>query len=140
MTGETNLEKLLATLSPRAMTGEYVFATFSGAVYGDHAELTPVAMMVEAEGLTLVIPRGSADEHRIGYDATFCGITLEVHSSLEAVGLTAAFASGLTAHGISANVIAGFYHDHIFVQAHCKEAAMAVLSGIADEASRSGNG
>ncbi|MEM7259310.1 MAG: ACT domain-containing protein, partial [Pseudomonadota bacterium] len=74
-----------------------------------------------------VVPKQKADEHRIDYDAVFCGITLEVHSSLEAVGMTAAFAKKLTEHGLSANVIAGYYHDHIFVQADAKERALAAL-------------
>jgi hypothetical protein len=50
-----------------------------------------------------------------------------VHSSLEAVGLTAAVAGALTAAGISANVVAAFHHDHVFVPADRAEAAMAQL-------------
>ena len=54
----------------------------------------------------------------------FKGITLTVHSSLDAVGLTAAVANKLTEKGISANVIAAYYHDHIFVQT--EKAALAI--------------
>lgn len=133
MSGETDLQKMLASLTPEPMAGNYVFASFTGSRYGDYAELSPIAAMVEAEGLTLVVPREKADRHGVSYDSVFCGITLQVHSSLEAVGLTAAFAAKLTRHGISANVIAGFYHDHIFVQAHCLQAAMEALHGLAAE-------
>lgn len=131
MAGETDLQTLLASLSPRLNTGEYIFASFANAAYGDHAALNPVASMAEAEGLTLVVPKQKADEYQISYEAVFCGITLEVHSSLEAVGMTAAFAKKLTERGVSANVIAGFYHDHIFVQASDKDKAMAALGEFA---------
>ena len=58
-------------------------------------------------------------------------ITLTIHSSLEAVGLTGAFATELARHGISANVVAGFYHDHIFVGAADADRAMAALTDLA---------
>ena len=50
-----------------------------------------------------------------------------VHSSLDAVGLTAAFSAKLTEKNISANVIAAYYHDHIFVP---KEKAEQALNAI----------
>ncbi len=128
MSGETDLGKLLASLSPQLMSGEYVFTSFENAQYGDYLELAPIAAMMESEGLTLVITKQRADEHSISYDAVFSGITLKIHSSLEAVGLTAAFAKKLTEHGISANVIAGFYHDHLFVQTKDAADAMNALA------------
>jgi hypothetical protein len=54
-------------------------------------------------------------------------ITLNVHSSLEAIGLTAAVAGRLALHGISANVVAAYYHDHIFVPTADAERAVVVL-------------
>lgn len=128
MTGERNLGKLLASMSPELINGEFVFCTFKNARYGDHSGLQPIVTVIESEGLTLVIPRSSADEYGISYESVFKGITLKVHSSLEAVGLTAAFSAKLTEHGISANVIAGYFHDHIFVQAELAEKAMAALN------------
>jgi hypothetical protein len=128
MVGETNLDKLLAAVSPALMTGEFVFCSFENSRYGDHAELEPVAAVTESEGLTLVIPKAKADQHGLEYNSAFKGITLNVHSSLEAVGLTAAFSRKLTEHGISANVIAGYYHDHIFVQSELAENAMTAIN------------
>jgi hypothetical protein len=57
-------------------------------------------------------------------------ISLDVHSSLEAVGLTAAFATALGNEGISANVIAAYYHDHIFVPTADAERAVAALKAL----------
>lgn len=131
MAGERDLDTLIASMAPELMDSEYVFCSFPNARYGDHAALEPVAAMVEAEGLTLVIPRARADEAAIDYESVFRGITLRVHSSLDAVGLTAAFARALGDEGISANVIAGYFHDHIFVQGDRASAAMAALEALA---------
>ncbi|MEM7343287.1 MAG: ACT domain-containing protein [Chloroflexota bacterium] len=128
MSGEKNLEKLLTSMAPNLIDGEYIFCTFPNAHYGDHSELAPIASFLETEGLTLVIPKAKADEHGVGYESAFRCITLKVHSSLDAVGLTAAFARKLTEHDISANVIAGYYHDHIFVQSELAEKAVDALN------------
>ena len=131
MTGETDIEKLLASMSPVLMRGEYVFCSFSGAQYGDRAELKPFASCVEHEGLTLIIPRSRADTNQLSYDSVFRGIRLRIHSSLDAVGLTAAVSVKLAEYGISANVVAGHFHDHIFVQSECAEKAMSALDELA---------
>jgi len=114
-------------MSPVLSTGEFVFVTFAQARYGDHVELQPIASFNEPEGLTLVVPKECADQHDVPYNSVFSTITLQVHSSLEAVGLTAAFSAALSEQGISANVIAGFYHDHIFVPQESAATAMAAL-------------
>ncbi|MBC2735366.1 MAG: ACT domain-containing protein [Desulfobacteraceae bacterium] len=131
MTGEKDLEKLLSSMSPTLLDGEYVFCTFPNAHYGDHFELAPIASFIEPEGLSLVVPKSKADEQGLSYACVFKGITLSVHSSLEAVGLTAAVSRKLTEHGISANVIAGYYHDHIFVPKEHVEKAIETLNEFA---------
>jgi uncharacterized protein len=133
MSGTTNLQTLLRHLSPLLRKEVYVFCTFPQARYGDHAQLCPIASFAEDEGLTLVIERRVADEHKIPYETTLRGITLTVHSSLEAVGLTAAIAAKLKDRNISANVIAAYYHDHVFVTADRADDAMAALKEFADE-------
>ncbi|MEZ5572105.1 MAG: ACT domain-containing protein [Halioglobus sp.] len=132
MTGERDLDKMLLSLAPELLEGEYVFCTVENARYGDNLHLVPMAAIVEREGLTLVIPRLKADEHSIHYESVFRCITLNVHSSLDAVGLTATVATRLAERGISANVIAGYFHDHIFVPLAQAENALAVL-GAGDE-------
>ncbi len=125
--GGRELELLLKTMSPALNPGEYVFLSFPDNRYGELAELEPVASFMEQEGMTLVVPKKMADRHQHSYSGTFRCITLQVHSSLEAVGLTATFATQLGKYDISANVIAGFYHDHIFVGADDAEKALEAL-------------
>ena len=125
--GERNLEILLKDMDPVLTDGEYVFLNFPDAAYGDHTKLEPIASFLEQEGLTLVVPKLLADEYQYAHDGVYRCITLQVHSSLDAVGLTAAFAKQLTGAGISANVIAGFYHDHIFVSESDADYAVAAL-------------
>jgi hypothetical protein len=123
MLGETNLTALLASMSPVLLDDEYVFCSVQGQ-YGDYQTLLPLATFRESEGLTLVLTKAAAIEGGLSFESVFKAITLTVHSSLDAVGLTAAVANKLTEKGISANVIAAYYHDHIFVQT--EKAALAI--------------
>jgi hypothetical protein len=127
MQAETNLQTLLATLKPTLTDEVYVFCTLRSAVYGDHRELNPIASFAEEEGLTLVVARDQAMQKSLDFQGEFRRIILGVHSSLEAVGLTAAIATRLSEQGISANVIAAFYHDHLFVPASQADRAMDAL-------------
>jgi hypothetical protein len=81
----------------------------------------------EAEGTTLVVERGEAERAGLHGEFPSAWITLEVHSALEAVGFTAAFSAALTRAGISANVVAAFHHDHVFVPEHRADDALRVL-------------
>ena len=125
--GETCLTALLQTMEPKCLPEQYVFVTVAGA-YGDYAELDPIASFKEAEGLTLVVNLARAEQAKLAFDSVFRCISLTVHSSLEAVGLTAAVASKLAEYEISANVIAGYYHDHIFVPAAQTKRALQALA------------
>ena len=135
MSGHTDLDYLLRAADPVLDEEHYVFVSLS-ADYGDYTDWHPIASVAETEGLTLVIRRSIADENHIAYDDILQRITLRVHSSLSAVGLTAAFSAALTQQGISANVIAGYYHDHIFVPVVDAARAMVALGGLAQTYSR----
>lgn len=126
MTAISDLDLLLKSMSPELIEGSYVFCTVDGALT-DYVELNPISTFREKEGLTLVLEEDVATKAQLNFDGVFSLITLSVHSSLEAVGLTAAFATKLGSYGISANIIAGYYHDHIFVQKDKAEAAMSAL-------------
>lgn len=126
MSGITDLAQLLQSMSPKLSDKEYVFCSVGGAP-ADYVALNPLAMFVETEGLTLVLESSSAHAANLAFDGLYRQITLRVHSSLEAVGLTAAVAAKLAADGISANVIAAYYHDHIFVPSGKAELALSAL-------------
>jgi hypothetical protein len=130
MAGEKDLEKLLASLSPHLKDGDFVFCTIQNGKYGDFAELCPLASFCEEEGLTLLVTKENADKAGFNYESIFKCITLKVHSSLEAVRLTAAVSSKLAKRGISANVLAAYYHDHIFVPAEKVDAALSALNDL----------
>ena len=85
----------------------------------------------EQEGYTIILKQDLADTYNLSYTYISAWITLSVHSSLEAVGLTAAFSSALSKEGISCNVVAAFYHDHIFVDQKDSARAMRVLKTLA---------
>lgn len=132
MTGITDIKVLLNSMKPALDTTDYVFVTNKSNVITDEIiALNPIATIVESEGITLVISKITAEKHYIPFDVVFRKISLEVHSSLEAVGLTAAISTALAAHNISANVIAGFYHDHIFVPQDKAALALSVLKELA---------
>jgi uncharacterized protein len=137
MNGEKDLGTLLRTLEPVLHQGEYAFCCV------DRLEERylpfAVAFVREAEGYTLVLPRPEAD--RLGLIYTFAGawITLTVHSDLAAVGLTAAFSTALAEAGISCNVVAGYFHDHIFVDGPRAQQALEVLRQLSGGQQKTGH-
>lgn len=137
MSGVTDLSELIRTMEPALVDGCFVYACVPAAGLADHLARGPIGIFVEDEGVTLILPDHAAE----GLDASppMRMITLTVHSSLEAVGLTAAFAAALTKDGISANVVAGYHHDHIFVPERDAERALAALRALSRRAREEGN-
>lgn len=127
MAGQADLVKLLQSLQPRLFDAEYGYGYLPQG-QGLPSGLRPFATVSETEGLSVVAPLPDLVAAGIASDGGWARISLSVHSDLEAVGLTAAISTGLTKAGISANVIAGYFHDHVFVQWHRRAEAMHVLS------------
>lgn len=125
MSGETSLAALLRGMNPLLNDGEYVFCQVPDATLLKDEEV--LGSFREQEGLTAILERGRADALGLEYGYVAAWITLTVHSALEAVGLTAAFAAALGNAGISCNVVAAYYHDHIFVGVQDAAKAMEVL-------------
>jgi uncharacterized protein len=81
------------------------------------------ALIHEPEGMTLIAPFP---------DGTWARISLSVHSSLSAVGLTAAISRALADASIPANIVAGYHHDHLFVPWNQRQEAMQALTDLSE--------
>lgn len=125
MSGETNLQRLLRTLKPVLNEGDFIFYSLPDLSVININDI--IFSFKEKEGFTVILEKSLADKLNIPYSFVAAWITLTVHSSLEAVGLTAAFSKSLADEQISCNVVAGFYHDHIFVAKQDAEKAMQAL-------------
>lgn len=128
MKAETNLSKLIEGMTPKLNDGAYVFVTLKDVSQIDRNDT--ICEFKEEEGITVVIEKNKADLLKLDYEYVLSWITLMIHSSLEAVGLTAAISTALTNHNISCNVIAGYYHDHLFVSKQDSEKAVHVLTDL----------
>ena len=121
----TDITVLLRSMHPTLHPGVYVYAVLP--LDADPSPLAPLGTFREAEGLTVIVPEEVA--LRAGLTILFrsAWITLTVHSDLQAVGLTAAFAAALAQADIPCNVVAGAFHDHLFVPVETGPAALAAL-------------
>ena len=138
MTGEKDLNRLLKTMKPKQNMGDFVFCTVETQLISKthgHASLPAqinlndiILMFKEEEGYTIVLKKETADSLKLNYSFVASWITLTVHSSLEAVGLTAAFSKALSDEDISCNIVAAYYHDHLFVDKKDVEKAMDILN------------
>ncbi|CAM1353368.1 MULTISPECIES: ACT domain-containing protein [Tenacibaculum] len=128
MSGEKDLSKLIQGMTPELNKGDYVFSTIKDESFIKRKDT--ICEFKEKEGTTIVIEKKKADELKLKYDYIASWITLTIHSSLDAVGLTAIFSTELAKNNISCNVIAGYYHDHIFVDKNDADKAIDVLKKI----------
>ncbi len=123
MIGEVNLTAILRALQPELHAGEFVYCNLAGA----RTDIDAVLSFREPEGWTLIVSREVADAERFDYTFPCAWITLRVHSSLAAVGLTAVVAAALAAAGIACNMVAAYHHDHVFVPRDRAAEAMEIL-------------
>jgi hypothetical protein len=133
MPGETDLNKLLATMQPKLHDGTYVFATLP-ATRACPNDLDVVMTFREAEGLTLILEEGEATRANLAGIFPSRMITLEVHSSLQAVGFLAAITAPLAAAGMGVNPVSAFYHDHLFIPVDRVDDAMRILERLTEAA------
>ena len=131
--GETDLDAMLASLAVTVRPGRFTVAQVDGPVaLGDGVE----AVLREDEGTTAIATVEAAVREGWAVDFEAAWLTLDVHSSLEAVGLTAAVAAALAAEAIPCNVLAGYLHDHLLVPAERADDAVACLARLRDSHTR----
>ena len=126
---ETDLNRLIAGMSPTLAPDVYVFTTSQAP-----PDITAAMRFEEAEGVTLITTRKAAEAAGLSYEFPCRMITLNVLSSLEAIGFIAAIATRLAAEGMGVNPVAGFHHDHIFVPEDRAHDALRVLIAMASDA------
>lgn len=136
MPGERDLSSLLATMQPSLSDERFVFVTGIEDPL-PYQSIRPVMIFREREGATWIVTEAQAAQ--LGREGNYpCRmITLNVHSSLEAIGFLAAITTALAKQGISANPVSAFYHDHLFVPVDKASEALSVLRALSEQAQRS---
>ncbi|MDP3758435.1 MAG: ACT domain-containing protein, partial [Candidatus Daviesbacteria bacterium] len=114
MTSQTNLSEVLKSLQVSCDNVEYGFASVKDERINFDDQI--LGTFKENEGLTIVAPKEYFETNKIKFEGPYAKLKIEVHTSLELIGLTAVLAKKLADNQISANVVAGYFHDHIFVQ------------------------
>ncbi|MER9349534.1 ACT domain-containing protein [Mesorhizobium sp. M7A.F.Ca.US.010.02.1.1] len=132
MTGETDLKTLLASMTPELLACTYVFATLAPGVVQPEG-LEPVMVFRERGGMTLIVDEEKAIAAALTASFRCRMVTLNIHSSLEAVGFLAAITTRLAAAGMGVNPVSAFYHDHLFVPVDRAEEALGLLNQLARE-------
>jgi len=126
MSGETDLNALLARMQPELKEHPYVICTLSPDLFAA-LPYDPLLKFHEREGLTVILTQEQAESQGLPYEGTWAWIELRVHSSLSAVGFIAAISGRLAQHGISLNLVSAYYHDHLFIPWDSRWRAMELL-------------
>lgn len=131
MAGQTNLAAMLETLTVSVRPEQFVVITLPASIPPPTVGHGVAAVIAESEGPTVIATAERASEENWPHDFVASWLTLDVHSALESVGLTATFSRQLGRAGIPCNVIAGFFHDHILVPHEMTDAAVDVIEALA---------
>ncbi len=124
--GETDLDHLIKNMQPVLEDDEMVFCILPPAQAEEYFVLCQ-GYYVEREGITVIIGRHLADLNGLPYDLVFRRMTLNVYSSLAAVGFLARITEVLAAQGISVNVVSAYFHDHLYIQSDQAQIALQTL-------------
>ena len=128
MSGEVQIDTLLKNIDPEINLGEYVFCSVYNLKNINFKDV--VVYIKEKEGFTLVMEKNKAISLGLDFEFISSWITLNVHSSLNAVGFNSIISNSLSKNNISCNVIAGFYHDHLFVNKNDAKRAINILKNL----------
>jgi hypothetical protein len=130
MSGLTDLQQTLQSLKVICDDVQYGFASIADESRIERDKI--LATFHENRQLAIIAPKDYLDSLGIENEGPYAKLTIDVHTSLELVGLTAVMATKLSEHGISANVVAAFYHDHVFVQYELRGKAVELLENLKD--------
>jgi hypothetical protein len=134
MTNDSQIHEtaaMISGMSPRLDPDTYLFCTSGNAAIIEHGKKLALSWFDETEGTSFIIRQAHAQTVEMEVSTAMSRIELQVFSSLDGIGLTAAVASALAAHSIACNMVAAFHHDHVFVPADRAEEAMAILRNLA---------
>ena len=132
MAGEIDLRRLLAGMRPSMSETAFAFAT-ARSLQDVPASVSIIGSFNEDEGVTVIAPQDQLARTELTQSGPYAKIGLAVHSSLAAVGLTAKIATSLAQRGIGANIVAGYFHDHIFVPWDARHVALDILDNLGTE-------
>ena len=125
---------MIAGMTPTLTPGIFVFITTDDPARFKALSPQAISTFKEAEGMSLIVPAEVADETGLDAAHPMRCITLNVYSSLDGVGLTAAVSTALGNAGIPCNMIAAYHHDHVFVPSDKASKAMDVLARLQSQA------
>lgn len=128
---------MIAGMTPTLDTEIYIFCSLPLSGADQQIIVDALATFREAEGISLILPLERATSLCLPMtQPPMSRITLEVYSSLEGVGLTAAVSSALADKGIACNMVAALHHDHVFVPHDRANEAMDILRALQTSALR----
>jgi hypothetical protein len=133
----SSIEELVSGMEPELDPDEFVYCTFPSGT-ADRLQIDALCRFHEGEGETMILRRAEAEKNRLAFAFPCRKITLRVPSSLEAVGCLSVVAGELAKHGISANCISAYYHDHLFVPAAEGERALSILRELQRRSAQTG--
>lgn len=117
---------MLASLHAVRMPGIYVYCSLPRGT--EPGGVAVAASIVEPEGMSIVVQEQEAVARGWQVLLRAAWIQFGLVSALDAVGLTAAVSAALAAAGISCNMVAGAYHDHVFVPVERASEALELLN------------
>jgi hypothetical protein len=130
--------QMISGMTPVLQPGVFVFITTRDRDLVAALFSQAISIFREDEGVSMLIPIELAEKSRLNVDQPMRCITLNVYSSLEGVGLTAAVSSALGDNGIPCNMVAAFHHDHVFLPSGLCDRAMEVLTALQHDAAKQG--
>ncbi len=128
MADQTTLSEVLKALTVSCDDVTYGFVSVENTEF--KFEEGMLGTFQEKEGVTIVATNEYLAKNGLQPEALFAKVTVEIETSLQMVGLTAMLATKLAENNISANVIAGYFHDYIFVQYEMRQKALDVLNSL----------